>query len=106
MSFKENFNSLQNEVHDIAVRNGFWEEPNFGEKVALVHSEVSEILEAARKPSQDDKLPQFTGVEVEAADVIIRLMDMAGAYGWNLSEAIEQKVAYNKTRPYKHGKLF
>jgi NTP pyrophosphatase (non-canonical NTP hydrolase) len=37
------------------------------------------------------------------ADVVIRIMDMAGYYGIDLEQAIIDKIKYNKTRPYKHG---
>lgn len=87
--------------------NGFWqgEQDNFGSKTALVHSELSEMLEANRKSVQaDDKIPEFTGEEAEAADTIIRLLDMAGRYQWRLGEAITAKMLHNLSRPYKHGK--
>ena len=64
-------------------------------------------LEALRKGNNpDEHCPQFSGAEVELADVVIRIMDMAEARGWNVAGAIVAKHEFNKTRPYKHGKEF
>ena len=69
-----------------------------------MHSELSEALEAIRNGNPpDDKIPEFTGVEAELADVIIRIMDMAAAKGYRVGEAVIAKINYNKNRPYKHG---
>ena len=103
--FVESFNLLANNVHDTAVEKGWWdEERNNGEIIALMHSELSEALEAIRHGNPpDDKIPEFTGVEAELADVIIRIMDMAPARGWRIAEAVIAKIAMNKTRARKHG---
>ena len=95
------------QVFSAMTANGFWqgEQSNFSSKTALVHSELSEMLEANRKSIEaDDKIPEFTGEEAEAADTIIRLLDMAGRYKWRLGEAITAKMLFNLTRPFKHGK--
>ena len=103
--FIESFNALAGDVHDNAVAKGWWdEERNNGEIIALMHSELSEALEAMRNGNPpDDKIPEFTGVEAELADVIIRIMDMAPARGWRIAEAVVAKMAMNKTRAHKHG---
>ena len=46
------------------------------------------------------------GLAIELADAVIRIADMCGAYGIDLEAAIEEKMQYNKSRPYKHGKKF
>lgn len=92
-------------VHTDAVNKGWWEQDrNDGEALCLVHSEVSECLEAIRNGNPpDDKCPAFTNTEIEAADAIIRLMDLAAKRGWRLGAALVTKLLYNRTRPHRHG---
>ena len=85
---------------------GFWESDNTGEKIALMHSELSEALEADRKSLDAEHIPGFSGVEEELADVIIRVLDFAGHHQLRLGEALSAKIAYNLTRPFKHGKAY
>ena len=71
---------------------------NFGEVIALMHSELSEALEGWRKNLMDDHLPHRSAVEVELADAIIRILDTAGAEGLDVAGAIQEKFEYNQTR--------
>lgn len=99
--------AMQDIVHANAREKGWWDETrNDGEIIALMHSELSEALEALRKGNpQDEKVP-FDNLTVELADCIIRILDYAGAKGLPLAEAIIAKHEFNTTRPHKHGKQF
>ena len=107
-TFPDYFQLMSKHVHANAVAHGWWEEPREdGTLIALIMSEAAEALEALRKGNgPDEHCPQFSGAEVELADVIIRIMDMAEARGWDVAGAIVAKHEFNKTRPYKHGKEF
>lgn len=43
------------------------------------------------------------GIAVELADCIIRILDWAGKEGMDMESIINEKMAYNRTRPYRHG---
>lgn len=80
---------------DTARAAGWYRDPktgelikrNFGEVIGLMHSELSEALEADRKSLMDDKLPHRNGVEVEFSDCFIRVGDTAVARGDNVPGA-------------------
>ena len=99
-------------AHDNAVKKGFWE--NAGKTklekagfLMLMVSELGEACEAQRQGiEKSDHIPEFTGEEEELADVIIRILDYAGAFNLRLADAIVAKMEYNAGRPYKHGKSF
>lgn len=71
---------------------------NLGELIALMHSELSEMLEGVRKNTMDSHLPTRRTEEVELADLIIRALDYAGYRKLDLAGAIVDKLAYNCTR--------
>lgn len=72
----------------------------------LIVSEISEAMEADRKDLNDDKITNRLGEEVEMADALIRIKDYAGGYNLDLEGAEKDKLEYNKSRPYKHGKNY
>ncbi len=108
---------LQKEIHDNNAVAGWWTDLETGqnlaeearkrtrlgkalvaEKLCLVHSEISEAMEGARKNLPDDKLPHRPMIEVELADAIIRILDLGGALDLDLEGAIAEKRPYNAKR--------
>jgi NTP pyrophosphatase (non-canonical NTP hydrolase) len=97
-------------LHETAREKGFWDGEysydKVGNKLALVHSEVTEVLEAIRKSHGSEKIVE------EMADVIIRLLDVYAAMRneeeilHSLDEVLEAKINKNKERPRLHGNLF
>lgn len=103
--FIAEFNKMQKIIHNIAVEKGWWEKDrNFGEAIALIHCELSEAMEAYRENDPPSKKAiGRTQIEEELADAIIRIMDIATGFDLRVAEALEAKVQYNSTRPYRHG---
>ena len=73
-------------------------ERNKAEMIALMHSELSEMLEGIRKNLMDDKLPDFKNEDIEAADLLIRLLDYCEGHSINLGLAFLAKMEYNAVR--------
>ena len=97
--YQDALNDMAIECHARAVVAGWWDKPrNAGECIALMHSELSEALEGIRKGTQDEHLPDFESVEVELADALIRIFDLAGAMQLRLGEAFVAKLLYNANR--------
>ena len=96
--------------HANSKAKGFWDPaPNFPQQIALMHSELSEALEAWREGQpinqvlEDKGNGKVFGVPVELADCVIRILDTCAAYDIDLADAIERKMRYNEARPHRHG---
>lgn len=104
-------NDLVKSAHENSVNHGFWEkDKNFGEVIALMHTELSEAYEEYRNHKNVDETyyeedGKPCGVPSELADVVIRVFDFCGGANIDLEKIILEKMEYNKKRPYKHGKL-
>lgn len=108
-------NTLSEIIHQRNVEAGWWtdiktgrdlrgkdefgrDNRNVPEMLCLIHSEISEAMEGYRKNLMDDHLKHRSMMEVELADVFIRIFDLAGAHNLDLSGAVLEKLAYNAQR--------
>jgi NTP pyrophosphatase (non-canonical NTP hydrolase) len=105
----ENLNTLRDRAHAMAVEKGWHpskDPQRLPELLALLHSEVSEALEAYRSHglvrwTREDGKPE--GVGPELADVIIRVLDICGLYGLDIDRLVHEKMEFNARRPWRHG---
>lgn len=113
---KYSLNELAKELHEVSREKGFYNDHeihrDFGdkrlsevvkratnsEKLLLIISEISEIVEEQRKPNPDKEL-----IAEEYADVLIRLLDSVAANEVDIDKALEKKRKKNKRREYMHG---
>lgn len=127
MSFIDNFARVQRQMYFNSIRKGFHDidveiselTQNYGvpadlvrsikqarvaQRLMLVVSELSEALEAVRNGNPPDShIPEFSGLEAELADAVIRIQDLAETESARLGKAIVAKAAYNSRRPAMHG---
>jgi NTP pyrophosphatase (non-canonical NTP hydrolase) len=97
-------------LHETAIEKGFWDKPKnfdvFGNKLALIHSEVTEVLEAMRKNKGSEEIVE------EMVDILIRTLDLyasmrnGGFVEHSLDEVLFKKIEINQERPKLHGNLF
>lgn len=99
--------TLANIIHKTSVEKGFYDEPvvmdKVAAKIALIHSEGTEVLEALRKSKGADKVTE------EVVDILIRTLDL---HNWlvelelatdDLDFVMDEKMVTNANRPPKHG---
>lgn len=91
--------SIQKKLHGQAKAMGWHNKPReVGTMLALCHSELSEALEGARKDLMDDHLTNRKMFEVELADTVIRILDLAERENADIASAVAEKHAYNGER--------
>lgn len=104
--YPETINDLAKDIYNSNVASGWYSDVSTGKRkdrnipelLCLIHSEVSEAMEGHRKNLMDDKLPHRKMIEVELADAVIRILDLAGYQGLDIGGAIKEKREYNANR--------
>ena len=115
---------LINQVRELNIAKGWrsgpgaegpTEGPWFPAYLSLIHSEVTEALEAYRDKvwsstrkvlagnGHISEVDKPVGVGPELADVIIRVVDTADIWDIDLNREISRVLTYGWTRPYQHG---
>ncbi len=104
---------LAKKAHETSAEKGFWDQRGDADvavKIALIGCEASELLEAFRLPDRTAHCGKsgcdLDVVEEELADVLIRTLDLCHFLGVDPEAVVLEKMAYNATRPAKHGKRF
>lgn len=109
LSGSESLEEFQKQIHKCAVEHGWWDKNrHMSEMLINVAGEVLELWEAYRKGEihmvcDKDTASPLTALQEELADIVIRVLDIAGHFGLDMAECIAIKHNYNMTRSYRHG---
>lgn len=117
LELMQGLKSFSAELHETATSKGWWSDrlklaaqsPAGSVQVdigcvALAITELAEAIENIREGYKpDDKVPQFSGLEAELADCIIRILDFSHASNLRTIEALFAKAEFNKSRTVRHG---
>lgn len=105
--FAESVRDVMEDAHFVAIAKGWWEQSqdHIAIKVAKLHQEIGELLDVFARGTDGDPdkdCPSYTKAEIEWADSVLRLFDLGARYGFRPA-AILAKLAFNRTRPLRHG---
>lgn len=111
LTIEPTISQLQEYIRDWAIRKGWLTETprNPAEQLMLIVTELAEACEAFRvgnPPCERPGMEQYSHAAEELADVVIRCLQMAGEHNIPLADVVMAKMAFNETRPVKHGKKF
>jgi len=111
LTIEPTISQLQEYIRDWAIRKGWLTDTprNPAEQLMLIVTELAEACEAFRvgnPPCERTGMEQYSHAAEELADVVIRCLQMAGEHNIPLAEVVMAKMAFNETRPVKHGKKF
>lgn len=113
-SLSESLSKLSSICHEASLAAGWYDELHklgavcdngsfldnifVASRLCLIHSELSEALEGRRRDLMDDHLPQYSMIDVELADAIIKIMDLTGYLGTDIGDIVMAKLEYNRHR--------
>lgn len=101
-------NKMALEIYDWCQEKGWNENLDFPKMLMNLHSEITEAWEEIRNGHEIDEVyysagDKPEGVPIEIADLVIRILHIAAWRNWDLAWLVNEKMKYNKTRPYRHG---
>lgn len=102
-------NEIANVIHQGILKKGF-KEKTFTEALLLIVSEVSEATEEYRNGKginetyyNPEKPTKPEGIPSELIDIVIRVFDLCAEYDIDIDSMIQEKMAYNESRTFRHG---